>query len=323
MEHGKEPDFTMEKYTKMAAFQIKHIPNENELLNLIQVSSEEMTCEIYPNLGASLQKLAWKGNDIIKGIENDQEGIKAYHQLYTSAALFPFPGRIENGTYFYQEKAYALELNEPQRPNAIHGLVAFETFELVHTIQEGNSIKLEFLLSKKNASTGFPFDFDLTIQYQISNSNVDVSFQVENTGDTSFPFGIGWHPYFQTSDLSETRLSFDAKNEVVCNSNMIPIDQQPYTQSSSFKIGSKELDTCFVLEKPQLTLTTNTYQLNIQMGASNPAFVQLYIPNERDCIAIEPMTCIPNAFNHKKGLLKLAPNSSYTYTINLSFHCYE
>lgn len=307
----------------MAAFQIKHIPHKNELLQAVQVSSEEITCEIYPNLGASLQKLEWQGKDIIKGIKSDQKDITVYQDLYSSAPLFPFPGRVDNGSYFFQDKIHRLELNEPERSNAIHGLVAFESFELIQTIQEGNSIKLEFLLSKKKPSTGFPFDFDLKIQYQISGSGIAISFEATNTGSTSFPFGIGWHPYFKSFQLSETTLCFDASHEISYNQNLIPTGRKQHTLPTTFQVGSMELDTCFILETPQLVLQTNEYQLNMQMGSSNQSYVQLYIPEQRDCIAIEPMSCIPNAFNHKKGLLELAPNSNYTYTINLTLRCYE
>ncbi len=39
-------------------------------------------------------------------------------------------------------------------------------------------------------------------------------------------------------------------------------------------------------------------------------YVQLYTAPDRNSIAIEPMTCEPNAFNNKMGLKILAPKES-------------
>lgn len=312
----------MEKYTKMP--KIKHCEHTNELLNLLEVSTSGISCKIYPNLGASIQELTWNGIEIIKGIEHSEKGLEAYHIQYSSSPLFPFPGRIENGSYSFQGETYTLEQNEINSNNAIHGLVAFEAFELSSISETKNSVALEFLLSKKKAATGFPFDFDLTIHYHFSSASFSISFEVLNTGTRSFPFGLGWHPYFKSSDLSGSSLSFDASHKTICSSNMIPIEAEVLKTPTSFVIDSLELDTCYTLSTPQLRFTTRDYQLTMDLKKNTEKnYIQIYTPAMRDCIAIEPMTCIPNAFNRPNEAFALLPGARHTFTINLTLDSHE
>src|SRR5665648_619205 len=93
---------------------IEVVKNQNPLLNQIVIKNENSDFQgiIYPNLGASLQKLSSNSIDIIEGISNTVEGLIDYKNTYKSAFLFPFPNRISEGKYEFNQTKYELESNE-------------------------------------------------------------------------------------------------------------------------------------------------------------------------------------------------------------------
>jgi len=65
---------------------------------------------------------------------------------------------------------------------------------------------------------------------------------------------------------------------------------------------------------------TNTagYRICQETGKYKYNFLQVYTPPHRKSIAIEPMTCAPNAFNNEQGLIILAPFESFSASWGIS-----
>jgi aldose 1-epimerase len=106
--------------------------NENPLLNEVIISNEKINFKsiIYPNLGASIQKLKHNEIDIIDGISNNQAGLDLYKSKYNSSWLFPFPNRIQNGKYSFENNDYELEINETNLNNRLHGHIFNKSFSI-------------------------------------------------------------------------------------------------------------------------------------------------------------------------------------------------
>ena len=133
-------------------------------------------------------------------------------------------------------------------------------------------------------------------------------------------FGAGWHPYFKLDSQSVNDLSLELPevNLVHCNDRMLPTGtEESYTDfSTSKEIESTQLDTCFrvlnIDKKAIVSLVNKEHQLSIWQDAKHYPYVQIYTPDDRASIAIEPMTCNVNAFNNQNGLLSIAPNEVHT-----------
>ena len=169
-------------------FEVANVTNNNDLLNHIHVFNEKTSCKIFPNLGASIQELTFESIPILDGIEASDEGLLDYQNINKSSLLFPFPGRIENGKYNYNQQSFQLEQNETNRSNAIHGLVFDKYFEVdsIETSEAAAKVVLSYTSDEKLA--GFPFKFQLIITYLISNSGLQLNIDVKNLGEESFPF---------------------------------------------------------------------------------------------------------------------------------------
>lgn len=301
---------------------IEVVKNQNPLLNQIVIKNEKFNFYgiIYPNLGASLQKLSLNFVEMINGISNDQEGLNDYKNTYKSAFLFPFPNRISEGKYEFDQTKYKLNCNETTLNNALHGHIYNKPFSVKNSEANENNAVVSFFYVDEGKTKGFPFPYQIEIIYTFSANKIDINFNILNTGKKSFPFGIGWHPYFKTGNLNLNSLDFEAENQYLLDEKMIPLKEISLKFKTPLTLGNTFLDDCFIAKKPKVSFICDTYKIEMDFSStSKKNYLQVYMPPAKNCIAIEPMTCAPNAFNNKNGLLVLEPNAHFDWQIILSF----
>ncbi|MCO4820453.1 MAG: aldose 1-epimerase [Flavobacteriaceae bacterium] len=298
-------------------FTINHISNINPHLNHMHIYNDNISCKICPNLGGSLQEFIVNNIEIIDGIILSEDGLASYIETFNSALMFPFVGRIPNGTYTYKDVLYSLEVNEVDRHNAIHGLIYNKTFKIdeFHTTRSSAKIQLSYI--SDGLLAGFPFKFNCQILYLISNEGLRIEFKVMNTGESSFPFGMGWHPYFKSDDLGSSLIYFSSNEKLKYDENLIPIASIKTADTTTFEINNQRFDDTFILLKNEVKFKTKNYQIEMNFNSINKGCVQIYTPKHRESIALEPLTFGPNAFNTNNGLLELKPNESYNWIIDL------
>ena len=90
-------------------WQIKEKKNNNPLLDQIRIEGDTLCATVYPNLGASVQELSFRGQPVLDGIRPDEKGLRDYRDTFRSSELFPFPNRIQDGTYEFADQSYALD----------------------------------------------------------------------------------------------------------------------------------------------------------------------------------------------------------------------
>jgi len=296
-------------------FQIQKVSHSNRLEDYFHVTNASFSCKIYPNLGASIQELSYGEVSVIRGFKQ----VDDYKTEHTSSILCPFPGRIEHGKYTYNGQNYQLNPNENNRNNAIHGKVAHEFFELVASESNAEHASLTFAYIHQNLCEGYPFPFEIQVHYLFTKLSVRVDFTFSNKGDSVIPFGLGWHPYFLSPDLSKSVLTFNSSEEILCDTEMIPQGEKTIAFSDPMKVAHQHFDTCFTLDDNTINFETPDYGFTMKILQDDLQFIQIFTPAARDCIAIEPMTCAPDVFNYKRGLLELTPNDSFDWSIDLNF----
>ncbi|MDX1829929.1 MAG: aldose 1-epimerase [Lutibacter sp.] len=303
-------------------YKIKIIENKNSFLEHIKITNDLTNLEslIYPNLGASIQKLNVKQVTIIDGIHNKTNPLETYKNRYNSSLLFPFPNRIENGKYSFKNEDYQLICNEADLNNALHGHVFNKAFTIDTITQTENHAKITLSYNYNGNDTGFPFPYQLIVTYTFSENNITIHFNVLNTGKKPFPFGIGWHPYFCYTTLQNCILDFESSEKYLLSDKMIPLHKIPLKFSVPIKLNKPTLDDCFITKSPKVSLQTDLYDVTINYDQThNQNYLQVYTPENNKSIAIEPMTCAPNIFNLKDGLLKLNPNEEFNLNINIAY----
>ncbi|MFC4723273.1 aldose 1-epimerase [Geojedonia litorea] len=289
-------------------FTINKKRNKDQNTQFIELFNSSNSCfaKIDLQLGGSLQELRLDKKSLISS-----NHVLPYPESYASAVLFPFVNRIEQGRYSFDSNNYELDINEKVLNNALHGLVYNKTFELVSKDSTSTSASVSISYIEINRNKGFPFTFEISLTYRLTNSTLELQVDILNTDENVFPFSLGWHPYFNTSNIFNSYLSFLSHKKLVVNENMIPISEENIAIQHPIQIKDKCFDDCFVLNSNKVKLETPDYTMELS-STSEENYLQLYTPNNRKSIAIEPQTAPANSFNSKIGLLQLQPNETFS-----------
>ena len=288
-------------------FIINHIQDQVKSINILELkNSDTSSCaKIDLNLGGSLQELKLLDKTIIS-----KKNMPPYHQAYMSSILFPFANRIENGSYNFNDITFRLQKNESSGHNAIHGLVHDKVYQLIEQDISEKYASVLVSYTETNPDSGFPFKYSISLKYVLSNRALELNVKIENKDQNAFPFSLGWHPYFKTEDLQNTYLKIKSSKKLRVNDKMIPIGEENHDWNGFVKIEDKAFDDCFVLNSNNAELKTTEYQLEFHFS-TDENYLQIYTPNDRKSIAIEPQTAPANSFNSKIGLKILKPNEKY------------
>lgn len=254
-------------------------------------------------------------------------------EWFKGAKLSPFPNRIAGGKYSFNGESYKLRTNDSKGNNALHGFVFNKPFELVGHSEGQFECSAEFSYAHNGKDAGFPFPFKINIEYVFSQDGLECETNIVNTGTTPMPLGDGWHPYFKTGTKADRlQLCLPKAKLVELDDNLIPTGK--LLEFKDFEdclvaIGNREFDTCLALETnghdttyfelydPDRDISLSIWQ---ESGPGKYNYVQLYIPQDRQSIAIEPMTCAPDAFNNNMGLITLQPGEKFNgkYGVGIS-----
>ncbi|MDT8417463.1 MAG: aldose 1-epimerase [Lutibacter sp.] len=294
-------------------YQIKHTKDLINRLNFIEIedSSKASYAKIHLNLGGSLQELILSNHHLIKDLHP-----LTYNNTYASAILFPFANRIADGSYVFDHKTYQLDINQKEENNALHGLVYNKTFEIIN--QKSTPEKAEVLLRFEELMhyKGFPFTYTIDLMYILTKDSLDLNITVKNTDTKTFPFTIGWHPYFISDDLSKSAVHFKSHQKCVFDERNITQRIDKNVIDDPFFIEDKSLDDCFTLDSNEIGFETPLYSFALK-SSEKDSFLQLYTPSHPNAIAIEPTTGISDSFNNGVGLKTLKSNDSYHIQWNL------
>lgn len=283
--------------------------------------------KIVSGFGCNIRELILKqGIHLHSVIKGHVIPSKLKKKFSTGAMLSPFTGRIPEGIYKFSGTKQTLKINKPSENVAIHGLVYDKEFSHLETeiSQDHASISFELEISE-NTLCGYPFSLKLVKKITLSDKGLEVKTMATNTGTTDLPFGDGWHPYFvlsgATSVIDEYVLELQAKSIFRNNTKKIVTSKQKLPKQSKLNPGngvlsSRVFDNCYTDIKRtkdgigEACLYSNQLKLVLWFDKSY-SFVQIYTPDDRKSVAIEPMTCPSNSFNNEIGLRIIKPGRMF------------
>ncbi len=149
--------------------------------------------------------------------------------------------------------------------------------------------------------------------------------QATNVGAERAPFGAGLHPYLTpgATDVDDMVLEVPARALVPVDERLLPtgppapVDGTELDFRQPRRLGALRVDACFGelgrspagVARVRLGTNSGPGQLTIWMD-ERFRFVQVFTADA--AIAVEPMTCAPDAFNSGDGLVVLEPGASFT-----------
>lgn len=268
--------------------------------------------------GGGLSSLKFKGRDLVDPYVDNE-----LHR-FRGDVLVPWPNRIRDGKYSFQSKNYTLPINESSRSNALHGLVLHSQWE-VNSHSE-SEIELSTLLK---ASENYPSDLLVTTRYKLDLQGLAWSISACNKGENEAPYGVSIHPYLVAepeTKVDEGTLTLPSKEFMsVDKDRLLPLGIQEVTRDFDFnsgnKIGNSFIDHAFRIDREnrsQAIKVRGPSGCGVQMEYSaDLKWIQIHTADRdggkdsRTCLAVEPMTCPPDAFNSGLDLIILAKNQEH------------
>lgn len=277
-----------------------------------------------PAAGANVLQIVLNSRPVLDGYETPEALAEA--KGGKSAVLFPFPNRLDGGRYSFFGQEYLFPINNAATGNAIHGFVRKEAFAVDRVVLTNHyaAITCSYHYSGKYAH--FPFPFQLDLEFSVYTRGLfRMQVQVRNLNHFDMPMGFGWHPYFRLADRTDDHtLTLPPCEQVAVDNRLLPTGVR--TAYSAFAgptpVAGTQLDNCFAYtgKEDQYPLLAEGRLGKLRMNLETAAFpfFQVFTPEERNSIALEPMSCNINAFQNGEGLVQLAPNSTWNGLIELS-----
>jgi aldose 1-epimerase len=278
-------------------------------------------------LGAGLRRLSYRGRPVIGEYAADEAPPAGSGEL-----LIPWPNRVDRGQYTFAGASYQLDLSEPATGNAIHGLTRWSNWTA--TAREPGRVDLEHVL---HAHPGYPFCLELGASYELTaDEGLTVTVTARNAGSAAAPYGTGSHPYLTTGVpvIDECELELPAARWLAADDRGIPsgepqdVTGTPFDFRTARAIGGTSLDHALTglsrdsAGRAWARLTGPGTELAFWAGPGYP-WLQVFsgdaLPpaRRRRALAIEPMTCPPNALVTGTDLITLAPGQRVTHSWGL------
>src|SRR6476660_1263637 len=140
---------------------------------------------VVTEVGATLRAYEVGGQPVRDGFGAEESSAAGRGQV-----LAPWPNRLEDGTYSYGGVEGAAALDEPERGNAIHGLLRWRPWTLAE--RTDGAVELRCLL---HPQPGYPWSLEMGVRYALGPDGLTVEADATNRSETTAPFGIGFHPY--------------------------------------------------------------------------------------------------------------------------------
>jgi aldose 1-epimerase len=274
-------------------------------------------------VGGTLRRLVVDGDEVLDGFEVDERATDGRGQV-----LAPWPNRITDGSYTYGGVACQAPLNEPERHDAIHGLVRWLEWSVV--THASDSVALSCTL---HPQPGYEWELDLQVRYTLAPSGLTVALDVVNTGSSTAPFGAGFHPYLAAGgSVDSHELTVPALRYLQAAAgpeeapSWQPVDGTAADFRQPRRIADTRLDTAYGdlvrgsdgLARAALTDPGRGHTVELWVDASF-GFLMVYTADSvgrperrRRAVAIEPMTCPPDAFRTDDDVIALEPGEPWT-----------
>lgn len=280
---------------------------------------------ILPGSGALLHEFVIVHNESPVNVIDNYKSIpelETYLALsYKSSKLSPFPGRIRDGRWHFENEELEFD-NKFKDGSAIHGLLYNKSFNITAEFADDEMASVGLRYHYKQEENGYPFDYVCEVRYLLQAGNVlQLETTITNLDVETIPIADGWHPYFTLGGrVDDYILQFASVTMLEVDDKLIPTGQ--VLQEASFQVphrlGDRAIDNCYVLAAepglPCCILHNPLNKLTVSIFASDAyPYLQVFTPEHRESIAIENISSAPDSFNNGVGLTELGPRRSKTF----------
>ena len=292
-------------------------------MELQKIRSAELQVKISP-LASELQSIQDSS-----GTEYIWQGDPKYWDR-KAINLFPYIGRLTEGSYFYGGKRYSMK---------IHGFLP-ETEMTVESVSE--SAVRYFLRDSETTRKSYPFPFELRISYVLTGCLLNISYEVFNSGHERMFFGIGGHPGFCVP--LECGLAFEdyfLEFEGKCRPILIGLSERcflngvdtefPLNEGKILPLRHELFDNDAIVLRNvcrKVTLKSNKSAKSVTVSFPGMPYIGFWHKpkSKAPYVCVEPWTSLPSRdgiiedITNQPGLIGLDPGERYVNSWSIEIH---
>lgn len=278
--------------------------------------------------GATLRTYDLGGRPVVEAFDGPEAPVVGCQ----GEVLAPWPNRVVDGRWTWRGRSLQLSITEPERGHALHGLVRTLAWDVVG--RRDDAVELEVLLL---AHPGWPFPLRFRVGYRLDEGGLTSTVTATNVGREACPYGAAVHPYvaFGGGAVDSSALHLPAGTWLETDGRLAPVRRRPtagtaYDLGGGGPIGDRRIDTAYT-DLPrsaggrvEARVTAPDGTSTVVWGDGAVCWWQVFTgdalpaPWRRRALALEPMTCAPDALNSGDGLVWLEPGASASMTWGLA-----
>jgi aldose 1-epimerase len=284
---------------------------------------------VLTEVGAALRDYRLGTRPLLDGYGEEEMATGARGQ-----SLIPWPNRIAGGSYSWDGRELQLDLSEPAKGGAIHGLTRWANWQAVE--QGPDRVSFTYTL---HACQGWLWVLDCRLDYRLDKGGLMVRTTATNRSATPCPYGTGAHPY-----LSTAAGTIDAAHVQVPGNTYLPVDEAgiprgrkpvagtDYNLRTLKELGGRKIDVAYTdlfrdadgRARFRFTDPDGSAGVELWVDEGYP-YLEIFtgdtlpqLDRRRTGLGVEPMTCAPDAFNSGEGLARLGPGMSHSASWGIS-----
>lgn len=282
------------------------------MTSTLQLSHNRLRCDLRPDLGGCMAGLWWGDVPVLRSTAGPA---LSSARLAGSYPLVPFSNRVAQAKLVWAGTSHPLVQNNAAEPHAIHGVGWQRAWQVLDA-----SDQFALLSYEHKADAAWPFAFDTSQAFRLSDSGLEITLSMTNQSSTPAPAGLGWHPYFVKRTSSH--LHFAASGRWEMGADKLPTQRLPSVGLDT-DCATLDVDHCY--EGWQGDALLSDAQLRIRIASSLKRLV-VYTHPTRHFVAIEPVSHVNNAVNlmatgrftaDELGLRVLQPGESMSEAMSI------
>ena len=244
--------------------------------------------------------------------------------------LAPWPNRVRDARWLYEGEPQQLDITDPSRGNAIHGLLRNTAYRVLERTDAAVTLGATI-----HPQHGYPFLVETRVRYALADDGLTATHSARNLGTVAAPWAVGTHPYLRVGEVPVERLALEVRGAsyLELDDRLVPVAVHAIEPGGAFDLSASrilgELDLN-VAYQDVATGPAGAAVLTAPDGGrtvlwQDEAFRWLQVYTPRDfphvaadgsetpalAVALEPMSAAPDALNSGEGLAWLAPGESW------------
>jgi len=289
----------------------------------VSLVAGDLLATFWPKSGMLCASFCHREAELLRRID-DLKAAKARGSTVGIPLLYPWANRLDSLRYRAGGRDVVLEPSSPLLHFDDHGLpmhgvpwgqLAWEAEVEPHSILARLDWKRPDLLAV------FPYPHKVQMDATLDPDSLTLGITVFASEGTRVPISFGFHPYFGIPQLPRQawRVELPVMRRLLLDPRGIPTGgQEPFGPVDSL-LGEMNSDDGFAVmdEQPSFSLSGAGRRITVTFLEGFP-YAQVFAPQNKDFIALEPMTAPTSALTSGQGLRVVEPDAEFRASFRIS-----